>query len=476
MKPAKGEYRKVFTDVNCFGTNPNLGALVQLNPFAFPAEIHVLEHIDRLVEIFNVCWPMYAAMPAILKESIEKAYISAGWDIVTSENLKFPGLFPTFDDVLEMLEEIVTSSTYSADTKGDYSGALATRLKSLTNGINGRIFTGNEMDLSKLFDTSAILDISRVGSMETKALIMGLTVLKLQEYRMANATEMNSPLKHLTVLEEAHNLLKKTSTEQSAESSNMQGKSVEMLTNTIAEIRTYGEGFIIVDQAPDLLDTAVIRNTNTKIVLRLPEGNDRKITGVSMALSEKQTLEISKILTGVAVVYQNDWQEAVLCKMPRFSPQNSFSENQNPAVKTSALKLQTDEILHKLLKDSYTPQEISELRGLLISANASARIRRDLISGLENKNLDFEWTMSDFINKNYNLSRFFHNTGDGEWDTLSELADIISENIQAEFADFDSKELLKIMYYACLAEQEKFPDNEIIGQLRADFLKEELNF
>ena len=63
--------------------------------------------------------------------------------------------------------------------------------------------------------------------------------------------------------------------EQSAESSNLVGKSVEMLTNAIAEVRTYGEGFVIVDQAPNLLDTAVIRNTNTKIVLRLPEKTDR---------------------------------------------------------------------------------------------------------------------------------------------------------------------------------------------------------
>ena len=57
----------------------------------------MLEHIDRIVEIFNVCWPMYAAMPAVLKESIENAYKSAGWDLNVSENEKVEGLFPTFD-------------------------------------------------------------------------------------------------------------------------------------------------------------------------------------------------------------------------------------------------------------------------------------------------------------------------------------------------------------------------------------------
>ena len=85
---------------------------------------------------------------------------------------------------------------------------------------------------------------------------------------MATAAGANRPLRHLTVLEEAHNLLKRTSTDQPVEGGNLLGKSVEMLSNAIAEMRTYGEGFIIADQAPGLLDMAAIRNTNTKIILR----------------------------------------------------------------------------------------------------------------------------------------------------------------------------------------------------------------
>src|SRR5699024_9541548 len=132
---------------------------------------------------------------------IERAYISVGWDLGLSENIEIEGLYPTFEDVVRELNSIIRNSDYSDDTKGDYIGSLSTRLRSLTNGINGRIFVGDEIDLKLLFDQEAILDISRVGSMETKALIMGIIVLKLQEYRMAEETEMNRPLKHLTVLE-----------------------------------------------------------------------------------------------------------------------------------------------------------------------------------------------------------------------------------------------------------------------------------
>ena len=325
VEPAKGEYKNVFgncTDVQVFGTNPRETPLLRMNPFAFPENIHILEHIDRLVEIFNACWPMYAAMPAVLKDAIERSYQKVGWDLRNSESEK--GVFPTFFDLLDILPGVIEESHYSKDTQSDYVGALCTRVKSLTNGIYGSVLCAEDALMDEaLFDRNVIVDLSRVGSMETKSLLMGILVMKLQEYRMCSSG-MNSRLRHVTVLEEAHNLLRKTSAEQSQEGANLQGKSVEMLANAIAEMRTYGEGFIIADQAPGLLDMSVIRNTNTKIILRLPDEEDRKLVGKSAALKEAQIDELSKLPLGVAAVYQNEWPEAVLCKIEAYPmPENA---------------------------------------------------------------------------------------------------------------------------------------------------------
>lgn len=325
VEPAKGEYKNVFgncTDVQVFGTNPRETPLLRMNPFAFPENIHILEHIDRLVEIFNACWPMYAAMPAVLKDAIERSYQKVGWDLRNSESEK--GVFPTFFDLLDILPGVIEESHYSKDTQSDYVGALCTRVKSLTNGIYGSVLCAEDaLTDEALFDRNVIVDLSRVGSMETKSLLMGILVMKLQEYRMCSSG-MNSRLRHVTVLEEAHNLLRKTSAGQSQEGANLQGKSVEMLANAIAEMRTYGEGFIIADQAPGLLDMSVIRNTNTKIILRLPDEEDRKLVGKSAALKEAQIDELSKLPLGVAAVYQNEWPEAVLCKIEAYPmPENA---------------------------------------------------------------------------------------------------------------------------------------------------------
>ena len=310
IEPAKGEYKDAvgkWEGVTTYGTNPKLEkdgiAMLRINPFRFPSETHILEHLDRLVEIFNVCWPMYAAMPAILKDAVERAYVSAGWDLEKSENKYDEQIYPTFADVVKQIKVVLDESEYSADNKGDYTGSLVTRLRSLTNGINGLIFTNDDIEDENLFDKQVIVDLSRVGSSETKSLIMGLLVLKLQEYRAEKKTESNEELKHITVLEEAHNLLKRTSTEQVGEGANMIGKSVEMLANSIAEMRTYGEGFVIVDQSPGLLDMSVIRNTNTKIILRLPDFSDRQLVGKAAGLSDDQITELSRLERGVAVLY-----------------------------------------------------------------------------------------------------------------------------------------------------------------------------
>lgn len=353
IEPAKGEYKHVFghaSNVHVFGTNPRKSNLLRINPFRFPEDVHVLEHIDRLVDIFNVCWPMYAAMPALLKEAMLHTYEACGWDLMTSESSREIA-YPTFLDLQESLTTVIEQTAYDQETKGNYVGSLLTRVKSLTNGINGQIFCDGELDNELLFDSNVIVDLSRVGSAETKSFIMGILVMRLNEHRMTHATTLNSPLRHVTVLEEAHHLLKRTSTEQSAEGSNLAGKSVEMLSNAIAEMRTYGEGFIIVDQSPNMLDLSAIRNTNTKIILRLPDESDRQLVGKAAGLTEEQLNEVIRLPKGVAAIYQNEWLSPVLCQVNRFEGVERPYEFDGSVARSIDLRNARTVLLEYLLSD-----------------------------------------------------------------------------------------------------------------------------
>lgn len=351
IEPAKGEYKNVFGTEHIFGTNPLVSNLLKINPFKFTEGVHVLEHADRLIEIFNVCWPMYAAMPAVLKEAVLNSYEDCGWDLIRSKNKYSNDIFPTFSDLIWELETVIEASSYSEEVKSNYKGSLITRVKSLANGINGEIFSGIEIGDEILFDENVIVDLSRIGSQETKSLIMGVLIMRLNEYRANSGIEANSSLRHVTILEEAHNILKRCSQEQSMEGSNVAGKSVEMISNAIAEMRTYGEGFIIVDQSPGAVDISAMRNTNTKIVMRLPEDSDRKIAGKSAAMKDNQVDEIAKLPTGVAVVYQNDWEEPVLCQIEQYKGERkkySFMEDvENPVNETPIIT----EVLKFMMKE-----------------------------------------------------------------------------------------------------------------------------
>ena len=383
IEPAKGEYKDEFCNlpnINIFTSNPRIGEMLKLNPFRFHyPQIHILEHLDRLIEIFNACWEMYAAMPAILKDAVERIYIEKGWDLLNSE---FIGdgdpVYPTFQDLMIMLPKVIDSSSYSSDTKGDYTGALVTRVTSLTNGISGQIFCDcYDIEDTVLFDQNTIVDLSRVGSSETKSLIMGILVLKLTEYRMATKKGANSKLEHITVMEEAHNLLKNS---PPGEGSNVVKKSVEMICNNIAEMRTYGEGFLIVDQSPSAVDIAAIKNTNTKIVMRLPEKNDRESVGNAIGLNEEQIKELSKLSMGKAAVMQNNWLEAVLTSINK-AP-GEFAGNV-PVIPYDELKTVRGTAI-ELIKDQFDEQEydvdfaVEAIDALEISAYKKAEMKRCL--------------------------------------------------------------------------------------------------
>ena len=325
IEPAKGEYKQIFgglKGIRIFNTDPNVYKMLRINPFQFPENLHVLTHIEKLIQIFNASWALYAAMPAILKEAVVKSYTKCGWDVMNSVWIE--GIsehkYPVFQDVLEILPVIINSSDYSADSKGDYKGALLTRVQSMTTGITGLIFERSEgIQDSILFDSNAIVDLSDIGSEETVALLMGVLIMRLGEYRQsvrkAGTGNRDARLKHVTVLEEAHNILKRTSKDQSQEGANIVGKSVEMISNSIKEMRTYGEGFIIIDQSPMAVDTSAIENTSTKIIMNTPAKDACEELSSALSLNEDQSKELSRLGTGVAAVMQKGWLTPVLMKI-----------------------------------------------------------------------------------------------------------------------------------------------------------------
>lgn len=314
IEPAKGEYKKLF------GLLPGLRVftvdrsyrMLRLNPFAFPPEVQVLDHINRLIDSFSVCWPLYAAQPALLRQCVCRAYISRGWDLANSvfrPSIKDP--FPTFKDLLTELPHVIDENRLQGEVRGNYEGTLHSRLSMLVSGVFGQVFcSGQNVSDAELFEGHTVLDLSTVGSSETRSLLMALLINRLYEYRITRPDNGHG-LHHLTLLEEAHNVLR-AAPATAEEGSSTTAKAVENITKCIAELRFTHEGFLIVDQSPGCLDPVALKNTSSKIALRLTYADDQEAIAKAMNLTREQSAQLAQLPNGTAVILQEGWTEPVL--------------------------------------------------------------------------------------------------------------------------------------------------------------------
>ncbi len=353
IEPAKGEYVSLLglstskNKVSHLVAGRNTANALKINPFIFPEGIDLTDHIDRITNVFNAAFSMYGAMPQILEEAIFASYEQLGWDTVTSQSVFSAKQYPTIMTVLAQIPKVVEALGYSAQVSGDFVGALTARLRSLSRGSLGMTLicqANEETTYHDLFETSNVIDLSSMGSPDKRALVMGLMFMRLYEHRLANGLPETSDLRHLMVLEEAHVLLKKTSTAQSQETSNTAGLAVESFSNALAEMRAYGQGFMVADQSASALDDSVLKNTNIKIVMRAPYEADRIALGGSLALNEEQTNQLSKLENHTAVVHQSNWLEPVLCRIKKVD-----IKKVEPITKTENDTKQQGDLTYKLL-------------------------------------------------------------------------------------------------------------------------------
>ena len=78
---------------------------------------------------------------------------------------------------------------------------MLNRISSLCNGFEGQIF-GRSIGIPDrtLFNENAIIDLSSIGSDETRSLIMGILIIKLKNYRKVAAASPNSDLVHVSMV------------------------------------------------------------------------------------------------------------------------------------------------------------------------------------------------------------------------------------------------------------------------------------
>jgi Helicase HerA, central domain len=299
---------------------------LRLNPFEPVGNVSLGRHLDLLKGVFNASFPMGPGMPQILEDAIEQVYKDYGWNLDTSQNDvlgPYPhredraALAPTIADVAAKIDTVLAEKKYAGEILANLGAALRSRLRSLTLGTKGMTLdTRRSVPPEDLFDRPVVIELSNLGDDEEKAFVMALLLCRLYEYAEARHQDRPRPgLRHLTLIEEAHRLLRSPRADGGPESADPQAKAVSMFTDLLAEMRSYGEGFVVADQVPTKLTPDVLKNSNIKILHRLVAPDDRAAAGGTINLTEPQSRHLAGLTRGVAVVHDDELGAATLVKM-----------------------------------------------------------------------------------------------------------------------------------------------------------------
>ena len=322
VEPAKSEYRQMADRIG----GPRVITIrpgdTQVPPAGFnplrPADGFPLQtHLDLTRSLFLAAFEADEPFPQVLSGALTRCYEELGWDLALSE-ARVPGhhpRYPTLGDLQRTAELVVDQIGYGKEITDNVRGFIKVRLSSLRLGTTGRFFEGGHpLDLTELMRHNVVFEIEDVGDDGDKAFLMGGLLIQVTEHLRVRARRDPSPaapgLRHLSVFEEAHRLLRRTDRTGPA------SHAVELFAALLAEIRAYGEGLIIAEQIPGKLVPDVIKNTAVKIMHRLPAADDREAVGATVNLTDRQSQFLVTLPPGTAAVFTDGMDQPVLVRMP----------------------------------------------------------------------------------------------------------------------------------------------------------------
>jgi DNA helicase HerA-like ATPase len=356
VEPAKAEYRLMAARLAAAGPAGTVAEVVRIRPGesdAIAAGLNPLEpaadaagrrfplqtHADLVKALFIASFRSEEPFPQVLSAALTRVYEDAGWDMALGETVAAdpnPG-YPSLTDLQRAAIRIVREIGYSQRITDDVLGFIKVRLSSLRLGTTGRFLEGgHQLDFGTLLRANAVLEIEDVGDDSDKAFLMGTVLIRLAEHlRMQHKAQPPGEvrLRHLTVIEEAHRLLRRPEGAGSGPAGGAAAHAVEMFAGLLAEIRAYGEGLIIAEQIPVRLVPDVIKNTAVKLTHRLPAADDRDAVGATMNMTRAQNRFLVTLPPGEAAVFADGMDYPLLARMPDGTGREAATEaaTQTPA-------------------------------------------------------------------------------------------------------------------------------------------------
>lgn len=310
--PKEKQFRIYMPGFDSFeGTPLNTLRLCPFQPAAIAgAPVDMTSRCENLISLINASLPTDDILPVLIDETIYSIYDAAYPKVFKSgAMMQQQEYYPLLTALSFMSKQVMKKKNYEEKVRANLATCLETRFQYLTRGTRGKLLNVmHSTDYSELFDHPTVINISGISAARDKALIMSILMLSLYEYRKSKYTydaayrakAQENRLMHLTLVEEAHNILMNPN--PNATSNNPQKVVADLFTNILSEIRSYGEGMMIVDQYPTRLIPDAIKNTNYKVIHRLVSPDDSEVMASSISLRSEQEALIPCLTAGNAIV------------------------------------------------------------------------------------------------------------------------------------------------------------------------------
>ncbi|WP_224401259.1 ATP-binding protein [Pseudonocardia sp. ICBG1034] len=328
IEPAKAEYARMAGRIAGVNTvtviRPGAPDVppASLNPLEPEPGFPLQSHADLVRALFLASFDAHEPFPQVLSRALSEVYAESGWNLVTDEprprykpklrrsdpDVEATPRYPTLGMLQTAASRVVAGIGYGKEITADVRGFVDVRMGSLREGRPGRFFEGGHpLDVEKLLDGNVVLELEDITNDQDKAFLIGAVLIRVVEHLRVRGPRTG--LQHVTVVEEAHRLLRNASDGPAA-------AAVELFASLLAEIRAYGEGVVVVEQIPSKIVPDVVKNSALKVLHRLPSADDRDVVGSTMNLQPEQSEQVVAFAPGVAAVTVDGMDRPVMLRVP----------------------------------------------------------------------------------------------------------------------------------------------------------------
>lgn len=268
--------------ITVFTVGRKSGSPFNWNPLRPPPGVHPRTWISVVAEALEKSHISGQGVADVFIEALDKKFENFGFYGDTP-----PDKYPNFFDVREEVSRISFKGRRML-----WQDSCLRILRTFVFGPAAGAFNARHpIKMEELLEKPVVLELDQELPKPLRVFFSDIILRWIHLYRLAQGE--TDQLRHVTLLEEVHNLFPRSNIEKQATNS---------LENVFREIRGFGEGLINITQHPSLIPIYILGNCNTQIYLGLQHEDDIQTAKRSLFLPRGEEVYLDRLSVGQGIV------------------------------------------------------------------------------------------------------------------------------------------------------------------------------